>query len=102
MYPLYCCEKEGIIYSLMKNYIRKLPVSEAVPYLRRLVGGFPLLRPGFEPGSRHVGFVVDKAELGQVSSEHFGFPCQYFHRLLNTHHYPSSSGVGTIGQYWAQ
>jgi hypothetical protein len=25
-------------------------------------------RPGFEPGSGHVGFVVDKVELRQVSS----------------------------------
>jgi hypothetical protein len=30
----------------------------------------------FEPGSSHVGFVVDKVELGQVFSEYFGFPCQ--------------------------
>jgi hypothetical protein len=26
-----------------------------------------------------VGFVVDKAALGQVFSEYFGFPCQSFH-----------------------
>jgi hypothetical protein len=26
------------------------------------------------PGG-HVGFVVDKAALGQVLSEYFGFPC---------------------------
>jgi hypothetical protein len=31
---------------------------------------------GFEPGSGHVGFVVDKVALGQVFSEYFGFPCQ--------------------------
>jgi hypothetical protein len=36
--------------------------------------GFSLLRPGFEPGSDHVGFVVDKVALGQVSSKYFGFP----------------------------
>jgi hypothetical protein len=34
----------------------------------------PLRRPGFEPGSCHVGFVVDKVALGQVFSEYFGFP----------------------------
>jgi hypothetical protein len=32
-------------------------------------------RPGFEPRSVHVGFLVDKAALGQVSYEYFGFPC---------------------------
>jgi hypothetical protein len=31
----------------------------AVPYLRRLVAGFPPRRPRFEPRSGHVGFVVD-------------------------------------------
>jgi hypothetical protein len=24
-----------------------------------------------------VGFVVDKVALGQLFSEHFGFPCQF-------------------------
>jgi hypothetical protein len=33
---------------------------------------------GFEPGSGHVGSVVDKAASGQVVSEHFSFPCQAF------------------------
>jgi hypothetical protein len=41
--------------------------------------------------------VVDKAALGQVSSEYFGFPCQPFHRLLHTLHHPSS-GDGTIDE----
>jgi hypothetical protein len=64
---------------------------------RRLVAGFPPRRPGFEPRSGHVGFVVDKVALGQVFSEYFDFPCQCsFHRLLHTHHL--SSGAGTIGQ----
>jgi hypothetical protein len=38
----------------------------AVPKLGRLVAGFPPPRPGFEPWSGHVGFVVDKVALGQV------------------------------------
>jgi hypothetical protein len=49
----------------------------AVPELRRLVPGFPPQQPGFSPSSRHVGFVVDKMALGQVSSEYFGFLCQF-------------------------
>jgi hypothetical protein len=36
----------------------------AVEQLRRLVTGFPLRQPGFEHGSGHVGFVVDKVALG--------------------------------------
>jgi hypothetical protein len=68
----------------------------AVPYLRPLVAGFPPLPPGFEPRLDNVGFVVDKVALGQVFSEHFGFPCKFsYHRLLYTHHL--SPGAGTIG-----
>jgi hypothetical protein len=43
-----------------------------------------------------VGFVVKKVSLGQVSSEYFGFPCQFsFHQMLHNH---LSSGAGTVGQ----
>jgi hypothetical protein len=38
----------------------------AVPWLRRLVAGLSPRRPGFDPGSVHVGFVVDKVALGHV------------------------------------
>jgi hypothetical protein len=63
-----------------------------------LASSFPLRRPGFKPRSGHVGFVVDKVALGQVSSEYFDFPCQFsFHRLLHIHHHLSSR-AGTIGQ----
>jgi hypothetical protein len=41
-------------------------VVMAVPWLRRLVVGLSPRRPGFDPGSVHVGFVVDKVALGQV------------------------------------
>jgi hypothetical protein len=34
-----------------------------------------------------VGFVVDKAALGQVFSEYFCFPYQAFHPLFHTHHH---------------
>jgi hypothetical protein len=37
---------------------------------------------------QHVGFVVDKAALGQVLSEYFGFPCQSFHQFLHYHNLP--------------
>jgi hypothetical protein len=59
----------------------------------QLVAGFPLT----QPRSSHVGFMVDKAALGQVISEYISFPCQSFIHLLHTHHHPLS-GDGTIGQ----
>jgi hypothetical protein len=39
-----------------------------------LVAVFPPRLLEFEPGSDHVGIVVDKAALGHVFSEYFGFP----------------------------
>jgi hypothetical protein len=47
----------------------------AVPYLKRLVAGFPPQRPEFTSGQSMWGFVMDKAALGQVFSEYFGFSC---------------------------
>jgi hypothetical protein len=38
--------------------------------------------------AEHVGFLVDKVALGQVSSEYFGFPCQSFHQFLHHHNHP--------------
>jgi hypothetical protein len=46
-----------------------------VQMLGRAVAGFPPRRPGF-PSGQHMGFVVDKAAMGQVSSEYFSLPCQ--------------------------
>jgi hypothetical protein len=57
-----------------KEHISVSWLFEAMPYLRRLVAGFPPRRPGFEPRSGHVGFVVDKVVLGQVLSWYLGFP----------------------------
>jgi hypothetical protein len=37
-----------------------------VPWLRSLAAGLSPRRPGFAPGSIHVGFVVDKVALAQV------------------------------------
>jgi hypothetical protein len=50
----------------------------AVPWLRWLVAGLPPRRPGFDPGSVHVEFVVDKVALGQVSPPSTSvFPCNF-------------------------
>jgi hypothetical protein len=40
--------------------------SLAVPWLKRLVAVLPQRKSGFDPGSVHVGFVVDKVALEQV------------------------------------
>jgi hypothetical protein len=59
-----------------------------------IVAGFPPR----QPGSSHVGFVVDKVALEQAFSEFFGSPCQSsFHQLLHNH-YHLSFGAGRIGQ----
>jgi hypothetical protein len=39
---------------------------QAVPRFRRLVAGLSPRRPGFDPSSVHVGFVVGKVALEQV------------------------------------
>jgi hypothetical protein len=40
----------------------------------RVIAGLSL--PQRQPGSGHLGFVVDEVALGQIFSEHFYFPCQ--------------------------
>jgi hypothetical protein len=41
--------------------------------IAQTVTGFPLQQSGFKSRSYHVGFVVDKVELGQVFSTYFSF-----------------------------
>jgi hypothetical protein len=53
-----------------------LQTEMAVPWLKRLVAGLSPRRPGFDPGSVHVGFVVDKLALEQFFSSTSVFPCQ--------------------------
>jgi hypothetical protein len=56
----------------------------AVPWLRRLAAGLPPRRPGFDPGSVHVGFVVDKVALGQVFPRVLRFsPVNYIPPVLH-------------------
>jgi hypothetical protein len=58
-----------------------------MPKLKRLVAVFPPQRDGFASG-QHVEFVVDKAVVGQVFSEYFGFPCKSFLKLFHHHNHP--------------
>jgi hypothetical protein len=62
-------------YYLLSHIVRfrsvgvgRVRLYRAVPWLRRLFTGLSPLRAGFDPGSVHVGFVVDKVALGQVFS----------------------------------
>jgi hypothetical protein len=67
-----------------------------------LLAGFPDRRPEFKPTSGHMGFVVDKMALEHVSSEYFGFRCQFvLHRLFHTHNYQLLSWAGVIGKILA-
>jgi hypothetical protein len=55
-------------YKIRGNVIYwPLTIKMDVPQLRRLVAGFPLRRSRFEPGSGHVGYMMDKAAMGQIS-----------------------------------
>jgi hypothetical protein len=60
--------KTKLLICCVKLRGRITPRNRAVSWLRRLVAGLPQRRLGFDPGSVHVGFVVDKVALGQ------GFP----------------------------
>jgi hypothetical protein len=40
----------------------------AMPQIWWFVTGIPQQQPGLDPKSGHVGFVVDKVEMGQVFS----------------------------------
>jgi hypothetical protein len=85
------------IFTTQDNRYAKYP--NAYTNLKHVsVAGFPPQQPGFKPGSRHVGFVVDKVALGQIFSEYFSFPCHSsFYQFIHNHHH-LSSGAGTIGQ----
>jgi hypothetical protein len=58
--------------------------EKAVPQLRWLFAGFQLWWPGFDPRSGHVGFVVNKVTLGQVSYKYLGFPLHNYHSDCST------------------
>jgi hypothetical protein len=56
-----------------------------MPWLKRLVAGLSLRRPGFASGSIHVGFVVDKVALGNFSPSTSVYPANIIPPLLHIH-----------------
>jgi hypothetical protein len=56
--------------------VHRTKCHTTVPLLKQFVACLSRRRPGFDLGSIHVGFVVDKVALGQVffPPEYFGFP----------------------------
>jgi hypothetical protein len=56
------------------QYAETNSIHWAVPWLRRLIAGLSRRRSGFDPGSVHVGYVVDKMALGQVFLRVLRFP----------------------------
>jgi hypothetical protein len=55
-------------------------------------------RPGFEPRSGHLGFVVDKVTVGQIFFRVLRFPLPIFIPPTAPHSLSLSYGPGTIGQ----
>jgi hypothetical protein len=77
--------KVGGLVQLIRSKIL-LHRTIALPYLKRSLAGFPPRRPGFDPKSGDMGFLVDKVALGQVFFDELGFPYQLsFHKILYTH-----------------
>jgi hypothetical protein len=73
-----------------------------VPELRLLVSGFPPQLSDFEPRSGHTGFLVDKVALGQVFSEHFGFPANSHSIDCSTIIITYHLGLVQLAKQWPQ
>jgi hypothetical protein len=69
--------REITILDSVYKIFYKLLSEKAVPRLKRLVAGLSPRRPGFAPGSIHVGFVVDKVALGRFSPSISVSPAKY-------------------------
>jgi hypothetical protein len=57
---------QGRVLSRFNQFIFKLHISVAAPWVRRLVAGFSAWSLVFNTRSFHVGFVLDTVALGQV------------------------------------
>ena len=69
---VYCAVRTEILNVFTVNF--RLQV---VLWLRQLVAGVSPWRPGFDPRSFRVRFMVEWCHWYRFLSEYFGFPCQY-------------------------
>jgi hypothetical protein len=77
----YTCPPETMVTAY--NTIRH---HKPLPWLRRLVAGVSLRRPGLPPVSVHMGFVADNVALGQVLLQVLQFsPVSIIPPWLHTH-----------------
>jgi hypothetical protein len=83
----------------------------AMPWLRKLVAGLSLWRPGYASRSVLVGFVVDKVTLRGFSPSSLVFPCQYHsiivlyvhissRAVVLTYIFPVAALAATVGFRW--
>jgi hypothetical protein len=77
----FCCSSYLKVSSVLHNAQGRVTIAVS----RRL----PIAAAWFDRKSGHVGFVMKKVALEQVSSEYFGFPCQFpLHQMLHIHCHP--------------
>jgi hypothetical protein len=75
---------KGRTYTVVWCLYFSMCVIKAVLWLRRFVAGLLPRRPGFDPGTVHVGFVVDSVALGQGFLRVLRFyPVNFMSPLLN-------------------
>jgi hypothetical protein len=84
----------------MKKDIITNRIETTVPWPRRLVAGHSPRRSGFAPFSIHLGFVVDRMALGQVSLR--GLRLSVPVSFLRYSPYSLSSGDVTEASWWPQ
>jgi hypothetical protein len=76
---------QGQLYLL--SYCILLSYSEGRAVAQAVSRWLPTAAVRVRVRAAHVGFVVDKAALGQAFSEYFGFPQQSsFHQFLHHNH----------------
>ena len=90
-----------------------------MPWVRRLVAALSPRRLGFDPGSVHVGFVVDKVAEGQVFLRVFLFTPAIIHPMVHNSYassrcsyqkdkrakpvnFPKSNAVSEMGEHWIE
>lgn len=90
----FIAETEGVHRAVRTESLNAFQVNlslhMAVPWLRRLVAGICLQRPGFDPGSVRVRFIVDVVarETGFSPRRLLGISSIIIPQMLQTHIHP--------------